>query len=89
MKITTKRNKVIELCNMANEKVYTTELIAKRADKLQSYGVKALDSFHLAIAESADIDVLLTTDDRLLNLTTRLSLSLRVENPLKWLSEVL
>lgn len=59
-----KRNKVMELCCLAHEKVITTEFIAERADKLQSFGFKALDSFHIAVAESSDVDILFSTDDK-------------------------
>ena len=84
-----KRSKIDELCYMAHEKVFTTDVIAARANELQELGIKVLDSFHVAIAEYSNIDVLLSTDDKLVNLSSRLSLSIRVENPLKWLSEVL
>ena len=85
----TKRDKVMELCHLAEDKILTTALIAKRADELQAFGLKALDSFHVAIAENSNIDILLSTDDILVKLASRLSLSVRVANPLEWLPEVL
>ena len=85
----TKRSKVIELCNLAHEKILTTEAIALRADELQIFGMKALDSFHIAIAEYSNIDILFSTDDKLVSLANRISLSVRVANPLKWLPEVM
>ena len=89
MKNSVKHSKIDELCYMAHEKVLTTDVIATRADELQGFGFKVLDSFHVAIAEYSNIDVLLSTDDKLVALSNRLSLSIRIENPLKWLSEVL
>jgi predicted nucleic acid-binding protein len=89
MKNSAKLNKVIELCRLAHEKVTVTEAIAARADELQTFGVKALDSFHIAVAETSSVDILLSTDDELLKLTNRLSLSIRVANPLEFLPEVL
>jgi predicted nucleic acid-binding protein len=46
---------------------------------------------HLACAESAKVDVFLTTDDRLLRLAKRVSkdLDVLVENPLDWLEDIL
>ena len=85
----TKRNKVTELCQLAKEKVFTTDMIAKKADELQIFGMKALDNFHLAIVESSDIDFFLSTDDKLVKLASKLSLSVRIANPLEWLPEVL
>ena len=79
----------MELCCLAHEKVITTEFIAERADELQSFGFKALDSFHIAVAESSDVDILFSTDDKLVKLANRLSLLVRVANPLEWLPEVL
>lgn len=84
-----KRNKITELCNLAQEKILTTESIALRADELQSFGVKVLDSFHIAVAEHSGIDILFSTDDKLVNLANRLSLLVRVANPLNWLPEVM
>ena len=85
----TKRNKVMELCHLAQERILTTESIANRADELQTFGFKALDSFHIAISESSDVDILFSTDDKLVKLSDRLSLSVRIVNPLEWLPEVL
>jgi predicted nucleic acid-binding protein len=58
--------------------------------ELQALGFRPLDALHLACAESGGADVLLTTDDRLRRLASRVSaqLRVRVENPLTWLEEV-
>ena len=89
MKNSTKRNKVFELSHLSQESVFITEAIIKRANNLQTFGVKALDSFHIAAAESSGVDVFLSTDDDLVKLANRLALSVRVANPLGWLGEVL
>ena len=54
-------------------------------------GLKAYDALHVACAEYAQADVLLTTDDRLCRVATRHAhrLKVRVENPLIWLQEEL
>ena len=48
------------------------------------------DSFHIACAEVARVDVLLTTDDRLLNRVTRYidHLNVAISNPVIWLMSV-
>jgi len=61
----------------------------KRAKYFQNYGVKALDSYHLALAETQKADIFLTTDSRLLRATKRLELAVTVSNPLSWLMEVM
>ena len=52
-------------------------------------GYGPFDALHLAAAESAGADVLLTTDDRLLKRTARKLGNPRipVQNPLSWIKE--
>jgi len=61
-----------------------------RAKELIGLGLPAVDALHLACAESGGAEIFLTTDDRLLRQSARLSsqLRVRVENPLTWLKEV-
>jgi predicted nucleic acid-binding protein len=61
----------------------------KRGKELSGLGLPALDALHLACAEAGQADIFLTTDDRLLRQTTRLTaqLRVRVENPLTWVKE--
>ncbi len=44
---------------------------------------------HLASAEYGDVDVFLSTDDKLVNAANTLNLKMKVMNPLNWLMEVL
>ena len=62
----------------------------ERAKALTQLGVSAMDALHLACAESGGADIFLTTDDRLLRQTKRLSAQLRVRvaNPLTWIEEI-
>lgn len=61
-----------------------------RAIELQRLGFHDMDALHVACAESAEVDVFLTTDDRLLRLALRVKeqLLVRVANPVVWLLEV-
>jgi predicted nucleic acid-binding protein len=61
-----------------------------RAEELEILGFHEMDALHLACAESANVDLFLTTDDRLLRLATRLKdqIKARVANPVTWLREV-
>ena len=61
----------------------------KRAKYFQQYGIKALDSFHLALAETLKVDVFLTTDSRLLQAAKKLKLTIKISNPLLWLMEMM
>lgn len=61
-----------------------------RIESLLEHGFKLLDSLHIACAEFAKCDILLTTDDAMLRKAIALSssLSVRIKNPFTWLAEV-
>lgn len=64
--------------------------IGRRASKLASMGLSAVDALHVAVAEASHVDVFLTTDDRLAGAARRLGsdIALRIRNPLAWLKEM-
>jgi len=64
--------------------------VTQRARILNQIGYGAFDALHLAIAESAKADMLLTTDDRFLRQAGRGlgKPSVRVANPLDYAQEV-
>lgn len=62
----------------------------KRARWLHEQGLGAMDSLHLAIAETAGADVLITVDDGFERVCVNKKLSaVRVINPLKFIQEVI
>ncbi len=63
----------------------------QRAAELQKLGFHFFDALHIACAEAAGADVLLTTDDRFLRLASRLGkqLTVRVVDPVNWLMEII
>jgi len=85
-----RRNRVGSLARYATRTVLIDKAIAKRASELETIGFGAYDALHLACAERADVDVFLTTDDRLLRLSRECSgmIKVKVDNPLSWLTEV-
>ncbi|MCY2951479.1 MAG: PIN domain-containing protein [Planctomycetota bacterium] len=60
-----------------------------RYKELVQLGFRRMDSLHIACAEAAQCDVLLTTDDQLLRKGAKYAARLRVEvrNPVDWLLE--
>lgn len=82
--------RVQELVVHANESVRLEEAEVARAQQLEALTFRAFDALHLACAESGNVDVFLTTDDRLLRLAARVAdrLHVRVANPLIWLKEM-
>ena len=68
-----------------------TEKILNRAEQLEASGFDSYDAIHLASAEQAKVDEFLTTDDNIPKVSNRNKevFSFVVENPVKWLEEVL
>ncbi len=62
-----------------------------RMKQLEALGFKTSDALHLACAESAAVDIFLTTDDGILRIAKRENSELRVEveNPDAWLPKEL
>ena len=73
--------------NAANYRVATTPAIISRAQTFQAQGLKIADSYHLACAEAADADYLLTTDDDFERISAKMDLTVKVINPLNFLPE--
>lgn len=59
----------------------------ERALELKRLGFGEMDSLHMACAEHSNVDVFLTTDDKLIRTANRLAgqLDILVDNPLNWL----
>ena len=81
--------KVQALYSSANERITLTTEAEQRAKHFQNNGVKPFDSIHLALAETYKVDVILTTDDRLLKASKRLNVKIKTANPIAWLVEVM
>jgi len=59
-----------------------------RAHQFTQSGISSLDALHLASAEEGRADVMLTCDDALVRRSRRLTLALRVLNPVAYFDEV-
>jgi hypothetical protein len=79
-----------ELAGYSAEHVYLDEDRHERGKALERMGLRGYDSVHVACAEAAGADVLLTTDDALIRRARRLQhqLAVRVANPVSWLEEI-
>ncbi len=77
------------LLALASESVEVDDSIARRAANLQIAGYGAYDVLHLACAEAAHVDVLLTTDVGFIRRASRQEARplLAVLNPLSWSKE--
>jgi predicted nucleic acid-binding protein len=84
------RKYILEVARTATEYASLGTASRRRGRELQAMGVPGYDSLHLACAEAAGADVLLTTDDAFVRRARRLrqDLRVRVANPLTWLQEI-
>lgn len=83
------RRGVLTLVRRVASRVSATPDVVARARDLHGLGFGAMDALHLACAEKAGADVLLSTDDGLLRLACRpeTQLKVRVSNPVQWVQE--
>jgi predicted nucleic acid-binding protein len=77
------------LLKLANQTVEVDQKTAGRAKDLEAAGSGAFDALHLACAEAAQVDVLLTTDDGFVRKASRRDGNPRVpvRNPVSWSKE--
>jgi predicted nucleic acid-binding protein len=86
--IADRRAEIAEWAEAAGIYISVTEAISQRADRLTARGLAPLDATHVACAEAAGCDRLLTCDDRMLRRARRLRLALRVQDPIGYLEDV-
>lgn len=83
-----KTKRVRDFFPFSNERVILTAVAKSRAVFFRENGVDTFDSFHLALAEIAEADVFLTTDDRLLKTAKKIGVKIRTDNPESWIEGV-
>ncbi len=86
-----RKERLILLAKKTSQYIAITDRILEQAEKLELLGFDEFDAVHLASAESANVDIFLTTDDNLQKTANQNKdrLSFLVINPVKWLEEVL
>lgn len=84
-----KKEQVEQFLLLAKHRILVTSEIIKKAKELIILGIKNFDALHLACAEN-NVDIFLTTDDRLLNkaLSYQDKINVTVANPLTWLMNI-
>jgi predicted nucleic acid-binding protein len=80
------RPEMLELLASSTERIILTDAASQRAEDIEKLGYGAFDALHLACAEQAQVDGLLTTDDRFIRLVKRGlgNSAIKVENPVNW-----
>lgn len=81
------REQLMEWAVRARIATSTSAAVQARARELVDGKLKPLDAAHVAFAEAAQCEVLLTCDDRFLRRSQQLDLSVRVLNPVEYVME--
>jgi predicted nucleic acid-binding protein len=83
-----KRQKVEQKLILVREYIELDETIFSNALAYQRAGIKLFDALHLACAQSRET-IFLTTDNKIIILSGKIpAITIRVENPVRWLMEV-
>jgi len=84
-----KKQNVLALYRFASTHIDLNDTTIKQAKMHERFGLRPFDALHIACAEFAQADVLLTTDKKFIRQTKQLKLKTRVVNPLVWLMEMI
>lgn len=82
-----RRTEIARWAHRAVVNVAISDRVSARAQTLTEAGFGALDAAHVACAEVAACDCLLTCDDRLMRRARRVQLAVHVQNPVEYLEE--
>jgi len=85
-----KLENILKLLEFATITINIDSEVDFRSQQLENLGFDLYDSFHIVCAEVAQVDVLLSTDDRLLKNALRHQgvLKIAVDNPVTWLMNI-
>ena len=88
--ILVKQERLALMYSLCSSEIKVTEEIIDRALEIRKLSnIRTKDSIHLACAEFANVDVLLTTDKKFMNNANRIPAKVKVMNPTEWLLEVI
>jgi len=81
--------KLLSLLRYYGKFVVSDERVRIRAMELSKFGFGSFDAFHIACAEMEKVDVMLTTDDKILKLFMKnlKSIKISIKNPIQWIQE--
>jgi len=85
---TVKQQKTLMLYSCAKDIQILTDHIIIRAKEFENQKIKALDALHLATAEYANVNTLLSVDSDFIKLSKMTNTKISVRNPVDWLMEV-
>ncbi len=71
------------------EKIPYSYEIEQRVQVLKTFNIHFMDAYHIAYAESKNLDYFITVDKQLINASKRARLELKVVNPMEFILEVM
>ena len=71
------------------EKIPYSYEIEQRVQVLKTFNIHFMDAYHIAYAESKNLDYYITVDKQLINASKRARLELKVVNPMEFILEVM
>lgn len=74
--------------SLALKSIVYNQTIRQRAVEIEAYNIKRMDALHMALAESIDIDYLITTDKLFINNAKKLNSTIKVISPIEFIMEV-
>ena len=84
-----KKQKTVLLASIASNTIKYNKNIESKALKYHQTGIDLFDALHIASAEEADADIMLSTDDSLIKKANNINIiKIKVENPVNWFMEV-
>jgi len=86
-----RKYKVQSILRYCSRVLVVDDTIKKAASELQSLGLKGFDAFHIASCGRARVDAFVTTDDKIIKLTSKINtlVSAGIYNPINWVQEFL
>jgi hypothetical protein len=84
-----KQQKVMEISTIVKIKLLIDDKAEERALFLESLGFKAFDALHIAIAEINKLDIFISTDKKIIDLSNRIAekMLINIRNPLNFIKE--
>jgi len=82
-----KRPYVEKIVSIANEGIHIDDAIMARMHEILAEGGDAMDSLHIACAESAGAVLLTTNDGLIIFFKSNRNIHIRIENPVTWIQE--
>lgn len=86
-----RKNRLLTLCEAASEIIRLDDAMYALAERLKGVGFTSYDALHVACAQHAGVDIMLSTDHKVIKRAAHAGnlVTIRVENPWVWLQEVL